>query len=314
MKLPKEATEFAGEFAQLGASKMAAKYGVSVRSVYDRRVGAEKKLGRQVTFEHPRQTRFNVEYPQRIYLKIKDGVVVIGSDAHYWPSLPPSTAHRGLVWATKRLKPVAVIMNGDIFDFPSASQYNTIGWENRPTLADELEAGKERLAEIGDAAGGARKIHPLGNHDGRFETRLANAAPEYAQVHGVHLKDHIPEWEPCWGCWINDDVVVKHHWKGGTHAAYNNTLKSGKSIFTGHLHGEKVEPHSDYNGTRWGVDCGTLAEPYGPQFRDYTEDNPVDWRSGFVVARFVNGVLRPPEAVYVVAPGVIHFEGKDVRV
>ena len=148
----------------------------------------------------------------------------------------------------------------------------------------------------------------------RFETKIANVAPEYAKVHGVHLKDHFPEWEPCWSVWVNDSCAIKHRFKGGIHATHNNIIASGKSMVTGHLHSLKVTPYSDYNGTRYGVDTGTLADPYGPQFVNYTEDNPVNWRSGFVVLTFKDGELLWPEVVSVMGPGKVQFRGQVVNV
>jgi hypothetical protein len=75
-----------------------------------------------------------------------------------------------------------------------------------------------------------------------------------------------------------------------------------------------VTPLSDYNGTRWGVDTGTLADPYGEQFADYTELNPVDWRSGFAVLTFHKGRLLYPELVMVHDEGVIDFRGKLIEI
>ncbi len=43
-----------------------------------------------------------------------------------------------------------------------------------------------------------------------------------------------------------------------------------------------VRPYSDYTGTRYGIETGTLADPHGPQFR-YTENNPRDWHPGFLI-------------------------------
>jgi hypothetical protein len=108
--------------------------------------------------------------------------------------------------------------------------------------------------------------------------------------------------------------VIKHRWHNGVHAVYNNTLKSGKSIVTGHLHSLKVTPYSDYTGTRFGVDCGTLAEPQGPQFGDYLEQNPTNWRSGFIVLTMHKGRLLWPEIVNVLEQGVIEFRGKVIKV
>ena len=114
--------------------------------------------------------------------------------------------------------------------------------------------------------------------------------------------------------WINDDVVIKHRFKGGIHAPHNNTMWAGKTIVTGHLHQLKVTPISDYNGRRYGVDSGTLADPYGPQFESYTEQNPLNWASGFCVLTFRSGELMPPELVTVLRSGVVAFRGELINV
>lgn len=305
--------DFLAMFRKHGPRETARRLGVSWRGVFARRERLEKKLGSQITPpEHSNNTRHNVEHPYRLKADIRDGVVLVGSDAHYWPG-PATTAHRAFVHFCKLLKPKLVIMNGDALDGSTISRHPPIGWEDRPTLVDEVEACKERLGEI-ERAVKCRKVWTLGNHDGRFETRLATVAPEYARLHGFHLKDNFPNWEPCWSLWINDGVVVKHRNKGGTHATHNNTLYSGKSMVTGHLHSLKVTPYSDYTGTRYGVDSGTLADPDGPQFKDYLEDGPTNWRSGFVVLTFTKGKLHIPEAVQVWGEREVEFRGKVVRV
>lgn len=205
-------------------------------------------------------------------------------------------------------------MNGDSFDGATISRHPTIGWERNPNVKKEIDAVSERMGEIGRAAGNARKVWPLGNHDYRFETRLAAVAREYSEVFGMHLKDHVPGWEACWSCWINNDVVVKHRYKGGTHATHNNTVYAGKTMVTSHLHSLKVTPFSDYNGLRWGVDTGALADPYGKQFLDYTEDNPRNHCSGFIVLTFVNGKLMWPEVVNVIDKTHVCFRGKLIEV
>lgn len=249
------------------------------------------------------------EFPHRQHIDIADGHVLVGSDAHYWPGIV-TTAHRAFVKFCRDLKPKAVILNGDILDGARASRHAPIGWEKRPELVDEIEACKARLFEIEKVTRGARRIWTLGNHDARFETRLATVAPEYARINGVHLKDHFPDWTGCWSAWINDDTVVKHRFKAGIHAPWNNTMWAGRTIVTGHLHSQKVHPLSDYNGTRWGVDTGALAEPHGPQFTDYTEDSPVNWRSGFGVLTYWKGQLLTPELVRVLEDGLVEFRGK----
>ena len=249
----------------------------------------------------------------RLTCSVKNGVVIVGSDAHYWPGVI-STAHAALVKFCEDLKPQAVVLNGDMVDGARISRHPPIGWEYRPEFADELSAVEDRLGEIEKAAPKAKRYWPLGNHDARFESIIAKQLPELAKVKGVHLKDHFPKWNPCWMVWFNDDVVVKHRWKSGIHAAFNNTKEAGKSIVTGHLHKGIVYPWTDYNGTRYGVDLPTMAEPYGPQFADYTEMSPVNWRSGFAVLTFIDGQLCMPELVLVVEEGLVEFRGQRIKV
>jgi hypothetical protein len=297
----------------VGPIQAARRLKVDQRSLFKRRRYLEVRLGRNIRVRDASRspTRALEDYPARRLEGVKDGLILIGSDAHYWPGIV-STAHQAFVRFCKELQPVLIVKNGDVMDFPGISRHAPIAWEDRPQVADEIETAKERLTEIEDACKNARLYWPLGNHDARFETRLATQAPEYAKIHGVHLKDHFPRWRPCWSVWVNDDVVIKHRFKSGIHAPHNNAMWSGKTIITGHLHSLKVMPLSDYNGTRWGVDSGTLADAYGPQFVNYTEDNPVSWRSGFIVLTFHKGRLLWPEVVHVIGKGQVEFRGKVI--
>ena len=256
-------------------------------------------------------------HPAKKDLGILNGTVIVFSDAHFWPGIY-STAFHGLLWAIKELKPHAVIANGDIFDGAGISRHPRIGWAKAPSVMEELKACTISMGYIEEAAKEARHnvklIWPLGNHDARFETFLAANAPQYEHVKGFTLRDHFPLWEPCWAVWMNEDTVVKHRFKGGIHATHNNTVWSGKNIVTGHLHSLKCTPFSDYNGVRYGIDTGTLAEPYGPQFEDYTEHGPLNWRSGFAVLTFVNGKLILPELVTTHGPDSIEFRGRVIKV
>lgn len=259
----------------------------------------------------PDSTRHS-DYPYRVPLKIENGVVLIGSDAHFWPGII-STATRGLIYCANELKPKALILNGDVFDGAETGRHPPIMWSHPPTTNEELQAVDERLDEIRNSAKGAELFWTIGNHDARFESRLSKDAPQYRGVAGTRLKDHFPHWQICWSIWVNDLVVVKHRFKGGVHATHNNTVNAGKTMVTGHLHSLKVTPFSDYNGTRWGVDTGTMADPYGPQF-EYAEDNPLNHRSGFAVLTFHNGKLLWPELASVVDAEHIQFRGQIIKV
>ncbi len=175
-------------------------------------------------------------------------------------------------------------------------------------IKQEIEACQDRLNEIANASKNATKLWVYGNHDVRLFNYIATHAD--ALMEFSDLFSYFPGWHTGWRVDINNSVIVKHRWANGVHASYNNTLRSGRSIVTGHLHQLKVTPWSDYNGRRWGVDSGTLAEPYGDQFA-YTEENPVNWCSGFAVLTFKNGMLLPPELCEVIN-GVAYFRGEKV--
>lgn len=307
-------SEFIDLVQKHGIRKTAKILETGERNIHARRRSIERMRGIVIKVNDFRSPTLQArEHPARLTETVKDGVVLVGSDAHYWPNII-TTAHRAFVHFCKKLNPKIVIMNGDEFDGASVSRHPPIGWEDVPSVQMELETVSERLDEVLQASKNARHIWTLGNHDARFETRLATQASEYAKVHGFHLKDHIQGWAPCWSVWVNNDVVIKHRWKGGVHATHNNTVNSGKTMVTGHLHSLKVTPYTDYNGTRWGIDCGTLAEPGGPQFIDYCEDNPVNWRSGFVVLTFKDGKLLDPETVRVWDENSVVFRGEIIRV
>lgn len=299
--------EFVELFRNHGAHETARRIGTKVRNVYRRRKGLERRCGIAIAAPDNRTVRPK-EYPQRAVLTVPNGIVIVASDAHYWPG-PPSLMHRALLRACKEYKPKAVILNGDVIDAPSVSKHAPIGWETRPKLADEIEAARKRLWEIEQAAGRAERIWTLGNHDARFETRLATVAPEYAKIHGVHLQDHFTLWRPAWSAWINDSVVIKHRFKSGIHAPHNNTMWGGKTMITGHLHSAKVIPFTDYNGTRYGVDAGCIAETDHKAFVDYSEDNPKNWRSAFCILTFRDGRLLMPELALKWDDNRVQFRG-----
>jgi hypothetical protein len=183
-------------------------------------------------------------------------------------------------------------------------------FEKIPTVKEELEACQESLTEIENRV---LKQTPLifciGNHDARYEQLIVNKAPELAGLHGTQFKDYFPMWLFSYSLWINDDVIVKHRFKNGSLAGRNNTIAAGKSFVTGHTHVGAVNLYTDFNGTRYGVQTGTLADPFGKAFK-YAEENPRDWMAGFAVLTFYKGKLLMPELVRVWDEDHFEFRGK----
>lgn len=309
--------EFISAWKRLGSPSLVAKsLGLNLRGVIARRNNIERKHGivLDTVSEHPKRARNEV--PKHGFRATKEnvtGCVIIGSDGHFWPG-ERSVAFGAMIELIKDLQPSMVIMNGDSFDGARISRHPPGSWAEMPSVADELEAVKERHAEIeAHAPADCNLIWCAGNHDSRFGSRLAQAAPEYIQVQGFDIADHFPAWQFCWSLWINNHTVIKHRIHQGVHGAYNNVLKSGKSMVTGHTHRLQSIMFADYNGLRWGIECGTLS-PFGPENDKfaYAEDNPVNWSQGFAVLHFApSGMLLEPEFCRVIQ-GAAWFRGQPI--
>jgi hypothetical protein len=311
--------DFVKLFLALGPKGTSQVLRCTVRAVFARREALEARRG--IKLESPIgpgnvQKNAPGRGKHRIEWTIKDGYVLIGGDAHVWPGQEP-TAMRAFVKFAKKLAPKAIILNGDIFDGASISRHARIMWEQSPTVQQELEAAHEWLNKLVLAAPtNTLMAWPEGNHDARFETKLSERVPEYASVKGVHLKDHFSSrLIPCWDVWINNSIVVQHRGNsGGENASLNNTIKSGKTFISNHLHSAQVRPFTDLNGTRWGVDTGCLADPWGPQFRAYTENRYRNHRAGFCVLKLIDGELMEPQLVLVWDEDHVQWRGDLIRV
>ena len=257
---------------------------------------------------HPNEWRH--ESRKRLEEEIFNGIVFCGGDFHLWPGYIP-VALRAMYYLAKDLNPTHIIANGDVFDGPG--KHPAQHWESNPSVNAQLEVIDERFTELRDCSKNSKHFWLWGNHDYRFEAKLCSQVSEYKGVKGFALPDHFPHWKFGISLFINDDVVIKHRFKGGVHATHNNTLHAGRTLVNNHLHSLKVTPFDDYNGTRYGVDAGTMNDPYGPH-AEYTEDNPLNHRSGFAVLTFYKGKLLWPELVHVLNEDYVQFRGQVIKV
>jgi predicted phosphodiesterase len=294
------------------ASRIAKELGMDTRSIFERRRNVENRYRMRLVADDPRAQKYYVrDYMSRMDVDMDDGVIFVASDAHYWPG-EVSAAHKAFVKLVKKHKPDIIVMNGDAFDGASISRFGKASWSTHaiPTVKQELEAVSDRLGEIEKVAGNGKLVFTMGNHDLRFESKLANTVPEFEGVPGFSLKEHLSRWLFCMSMMVNKNLMIKHRYHNGIHATWNNSLKSGVSMVTGHLHRLQATIVSDYNGTRWGVDTGTLSETEGDHM-SYGEDNPKNHCSGFAVLTIKNGRLIQPEFCAVL-DGVAYFRGQAV--
>lgn len=276
------------------AAAVARDLDIDIRWVYRRRKQLEQKTGTTLVAADYRSPTFTIrEHSPRVNCELENGTILVASDAHYWPGVV-STAHQAFLEVAGELKPQIIVMNGDMFDGSSISRFPKAGWGKTPNVKQELEAVQERLDEIRLVAKGSALWWTLGNHDQRFEARLAQNVPEYEGVGGFCLKDHFPHWSFTMSLMVNENLMIKHRFRNGVHATWNNTLYGGVSVCTGHLHRLQATLLTDYRGTRWGIDTGTLAEVDGDHMH-YGEDEPKNHCSGFAVLTIVDGELIYPE-------------------
>jgi hypothetical protein len=294
--------------------------GLTIRGINQRRRTLEEKTGEKLLAISSRSPDFQITYPEngvRTKVALKDGVIMVASDCHYFPNVI-STAHRAFVYLIKTLSPKILCLNGDVFDGATISRFPDSDWKSNstPTVKQELEACQDRVNEIEAVAGNAKLLWAWGNHDLRFNSLLAQQVGDgFKGLQGFNLKDYFPRWKFQTSIMVNENLMIKHRWHNGIHAVYNNALKSGVSFCTGHLHSLKITPFSDLKGARYGIDSGTLAPIYGDGFA-YMEDSPRNWRSGGAVLTIYKGKLMPPELFEVIDEdeGLAYFRGHVFKI
>ena len=308
--------EFIEVWNRLGSAALVAKeLNMAQRPVMARRASIENRFKITLEAHNDQRRRAEITHSADKIRSIADitGTALVFSDAHFMPG-EPSVAFKAMLRLIKKLKPKLIVGNGDILDGGTISKYGPEGWQTKPTLKQELESVQWHMSEIVKAAKGTGAIlhRTIGNHDIRFEKRLAGQVPEYRDISGTRLKDHLPEWSESWSLMVNDNTMIKHRFQhSGIHSAYNSVLRAGISTVNGHTHLLQVSNWSDYKGRRYGVSTGMLADSQSQAF-DYIEDNPVPWCSGFAILTFHNdSQLLPPELCEVVN-GTAFFRGAEI--
>lgn len=293
-----------------GGQSLASELGVSVRSVLSRRRRIEAARGIKLDTEIEIGSRPRLLMPenkQRAIFNMPDAKILVASDCHYMPG-EPSDSHLAFIEVVKIIKPDLICLNGDVAEFGTISRHPAMDLNPRPTLKQELEVIRQRVDEIKKVSGGALLHHTWGNHDLRLQFRLANQAPEFAGL--VDLDSFMPGWLHSMSLLVNDNTMILHKWAQGVHASFNNVVKGGLSVVTGHTHRLNCRPFTDYRGTRYGIETGSMADFENDCF-NYTQETPKSWENGFVLLTFKDGDLLYPEFCQV-KNGRAFFRGQEI--
>src|SRR5690606_14916765 len=109
---------FIEAYKRLQSTKLVAEeLGISPQNVRRRRRVLEKKHGMILPVADSRPTYNTASIDQKAIatFKIRDGMILVGSDAHIWPG-ELTVMQRAFLWFAKKYKPAAIVVNGDMFD------------------------------------------------------------------------------------------------------------------------------------------------------------------------------------------------------
>jgi len=243
--------------------------------------------------------------PSTHNIELSNKTLLVGGDLHIWPGALP-LMWKAFVAVAKMIKPDGIVLNGDIIDGARVSRHGSFLGTHAPKVMAEIEAAQDAIAMLPRAQ---HRIWTMGNHDIRVDNYLANNAPELDDYAG-RLADRFPLWHFCYSLVINK-CEIRHRFRSGIHAGYNNALNAGISMISNHTHQLQVTAIRNRNGSHYGVETGMLGDPFGKQF-EYTEGAPSRAQEGFVVLTFdEDGDLMPPEVCEMVKGHPI-FRGKRV--
>ncbi len=215
--------------------------------------------------------------------------ILVFSDAHFEGHETPSyqimlKVLKDLV-QTRQLK--CIVANGDIMDLSVLSSFAKFHTEIRPkerTVQKEIYDSQAQLNKIQRIIDKAKypikQIATFGNH----ETRLSKAAMSWGRafedLEAFKISSLFPDWDWAMSHLIDDTVMIKHRLRGGIHTAYQNSMRAGIHIITGHTHQLNARTFNTYTTSSMSIQTGHLSDSYHPYLEDAIAN---DWNNGFAV-------------------------------
>ena len=180
-----------------------------------------------------------------------------------------------------------VVANGDIMDLSILSTFAKFTLDIRPaerTVQQEILDSQKQLNKIQKIINSSKypvkQIATFGNHEMRLSKFESMWGKQFEDFEGFKMQNLFPDWEWAMSHLVDDTVMIKHRMRGGIHTAYQNSMRSGMNIVTGHTHQLNQRTFNTYTTSSMSVQTGHLSEDYHP----YLEDNVAnDWNNGFAV-------------------------------
>lgn len=225
-------------------------------------------------------------------LKLKDGIVIIGSDVHI--PFHDNKALDAFKKYCEELQPTAIVLNGDVLDFYKLSRF--VKGEGRNPY-EEITCCQEFLEELRSSCPNSEIFYVIGNHETRLQTYVLNNAPHLASlVEDVFtiIKTADYNVKGCSEVIINDNFVCTHGKLLGNKAglsAIKEIEKHYMSGASGHTHRlAKFITRKAKRKFIW-LETGCLCD-LNPE---YVQDP--DWQQGFAVIQFEKGKLKRAEVL-----------------
>jgi len=207
-------------------------------------------------------------------------------------------------------RPGTVHLLGDIGDFHSISRFEKDP-SRREDLQQDLDATRDFLREVRDAAPAARLIYSEGNHEFRLRKYLRTEAKALALLRALHLETLLdfktlkiryqPQDRPYRvGSLLFTHGQIARKWSGNS--ARGNFERFGCCVISGHTHGLGAFYHRDINDTYAAWENGCLCS-LNPEYV-----TAPDWQHGWSVV-WTNRDYFHVEMVAVIR-GRFNYHGK----
>ncbi len=189
----------------------------------------------------------------------------------------------------KKQKPDVIVLNGDVLDCYGISRFQSE--MNRPTLAEELQAGRDFLTLLRAEFPTTEIIFKIGNHEERLRHYILMQAKELHDLPDLRLSVLL-NFEGLGITEVGREIIkagklnIMHGHEMGesvfspVNPARGYFLKAKCSAIVGHYHQVSYHSESNLNGDEvgvWSVGCLCSLQP---EYRPYAYTK---WRHGFAV-------------------------------
>ena len=253
-------------------------------------------------------------------LELKTKKVLVYGDIHF--PYHDEKALKILYSYMKDYKPKVIVINGDVVDFYSLSDFNKNS--DYFNLQKEIDLAREHFRMV-------RKLNPKakiyfleGNHSKRLQKYLWNHPEleglEYLSIPVLfdldrykinYVSSEIDYWKKSSGYLDLGDVVVMHgdsrlngasNSKYAGYSAKNTMMTIQKSVVMNHVHRLAIVSHYQYDKLMYGIEAGCLCQKVPT----------ANWQQGFVTFELHKGKMVNPK-LYYIFDGTMYADGKTYK-